>query len=566
MVVAALHDSVKQEVVARRLAGSTVGLVFRILTLYQPGGEGEKIKILQNLQSPSPESEAGQAVTALRTWSRWLRRCTDLGVQAPDPSLLARGLTRMVQAVMEKNQDASFRTWLVKSTLQIDTNPSYDKVDSYYKHLMAECEALAVAATGSPMTVVNTGGKAEPRLRPMKPEPKAPSPTPPKTSTPTPTTTDEGTKFNKPKAEVPCRFFGKSAKGCTRAGKCPFLHSWEGLEKKDRCLTCGGKGHVAKDCPTKKSPSTSNNGTPKNANERTTTPASTSSTTNARTVRVDDRPDVVPVPSRGSEEGASSAAEIKEVLADVGKVLKAMTATTLKKFEVRKTEASNEVPVQRIESEELEEMDGLLDSGASHAMRPASSAEYSTGSPVKVALAGEDVRILKQNDQGTILVKEQGEPVQPIVPLGALIQKLGYTLSWGPKHLKLTHPAKGPIQVKIKNHCPEVAACDALNMIRELEMNQVQELNSQVETLKARLEVLRKEEERSWTELLKDYSKTGKRGLLLKAILKCPFTKCLPGEVQSLLLEDFNPDAGEVYLKDLPITRRKRKALMNSPN
>ena len=104
MVVAALHDSVRQEVVARRLTGSTVRLIFRILTLYRPGGEGEKLKILQNLQSPSPESEAGSAVTPLRTWSRWLRRCRDLGVLAPDPSLLVGGLSKMVQAVMEKTR------------------------------------------------------------------------------------------------------------------------------------------------------------------------------------------------------------------------------------------------------------------------------------------------------------------------------------------------------------------------------------------------------------------------------------------------------------------------------
>ena len=36
----------------------------------------------------------------------------------------------------------------MKSTLQIDSNPSYDKVDSYFKHLMAECEAMAVSASG----------------------------------------------------------------------------------------------------------------------------------------------------------------------------------------------------------------------------------------------------------------------------------------------------------------------------------------------------------------------------------------------------------------------------------
>ena len=74
MVVTALHDTVRQEVVARRLTGSTVRPIFRILTLYQPGGSDEKFKILQNLQSPNPETEASKAVTALRSWSRWLRR------------------------------------------------------------------------------------------------------------------------------------------------------------------------------------------------------------------------------------------------------------------------------------------------------------------------------------------------------------------------------------------------------------------------------------------------------------------------------------------------------------
>ena len=192
MVVAALHDSVREEVVARRLTGSTVRLIFRILTLYQPGGEGEKLKILQNLQSPNPECEAGKAVTSLRTWSRWLRRCRDLGVQAPDPSLLARGLTRMLQAVMERNQDASFRTSLVKSTLQIDTNPSYDKVESYFKHLMAECEALAVSSTSTTTTAPTTTvvEKPEPRIKPMRAETKAGPPTTPapstKSSPPTP--------------------------------------------------------------------------------------------------------------------------------------------------------------------------------------------------------------------------------------------------------------------------------------------------------------------------------------------------------------------------------------------
>eukprot|EP00439_Symbiodinium_sp_Y106_P063432 s3839_g9.t2 len=290
MIVTALHETVRQEVVARRLTGSTVRLVFRLLTLYQPGGEEEKFQILQNLQSPAPEQEASKAVLALRAWSRWLRRCKELNVQTPDPSLLARGLTNLVKSVMEKNADSAFRTSLVKSTLQIDSNPSYDKVDSYFKHLMAECEAMAVSASG--VQTVTVTPRQDPRLRPiaMKPEPKT-SPTPPNPKTTSTATTStpapENNKFAKPKSEVQCRFFGKTTKGCTRAGKCPFQHSWEGLDKKDRCLVCGGKGHGAKECPTKKGPTSTGN-SPKAAPEKPAAAASSSSTTSARTVRVDE--------------------------------------------------------------------------------------------------------------------------------------------------------------------------------------------------------------------------------------------------------------------------------------
>ncbi|CAE7353790.1 RE2 [Symbiodinium sp. CCMP2592] len=334
-------------------------------------------------------------------------------------------------------------------------------------------------------------------------------------------------------------------------------------------------------------------------------------------------------------ETSASSVDIKDVLADVGKVLKAMQATTIKTMKVTNgqsphdkqkivkeiqvempkksgLEPSNkqkiveeihvEMPkksglviseLQRIAEEIQVRMlkksgtsdkglesvlkgilakdnegspDGLLDSGASHPMRSAPTSEYESGSPVSVTLAGEDVKVLRQNRQGTILVEEEQGPVQSIVPLGAIIQELGYTLHWGPKHLKLAHPEKGPIRVKVNNNCPEVAACDALALIRELEMKQVKELTSSVNTLRARLEVLKLEEKRDWTELLKEYMSDGQRSTLLKALMKCPFTKGLPSEVQSMLLEDFNLKDGEKYLRNLPLTRRKRRALLTSSN
>ena len=388
MVVAALHDSVRQEVVARRLTGSTVRLIFRILTLYQPGGEGEKLKILQNLQSPSSETEASSAVTSLRTWSRWLRRCRDLGVQAPDPSLLVRGLSKMVQAVMDRNKDASFRTSLVKSTLQIDTNPSYDKVDSYFQHLMAECEALAVASTSSTptSTTTTTVEKPEPRIKPMRAEPKtgqpsapAPPPKSPSPTLPSPTSPVAPDKYAKDKKEVPCKYFGKTYKGCARGSKCPFAHSWEGLEKEraSRCLECGGK-HMVKDRVNKKGGSPTSTSTAKAPPAtKATPPTSSSSTTTNKTVRIEE--------TSGNGDGTQEVqqADLKEVLADVGKMLKAMSATTLRKASVRTDPLKQRICMFSAEhyppETELEDEGkngGLLDSGASNAMRAATEEEY----------------------------------------------------------------------------------------------------------------------------------------------------------------------------------------------
>ena len=65
----------------------------------------------------------------------------------PDPPILAKGLNAMVRKLVEKHADMGFRTSLVRSTLQVDTRPSYTSIVTYYKHLMGECEALAVASS-----------------------------------------------------------------------------------------------------------------------------------------------------------------------------------------------------------------------------------------------------------------------------------------------------------------------------------------------------------------------------------------------------------------------------------
>ena len=495
MVLMALPDAVKQEMVQRRSTGSVSSLLFRLLTLYQPGGQQEKVTLLQSLQQPKSEQNAVDAVKSLRAWARWLRRCKELEVAAPDPSLLMRGLSLITRAVLEREPEVSFRTSLVRSHLQVDTKPSYETVEKFYHHLLAECETLAISS--ATMVVSTTSStttppiKPDPKMKPMKPErPNSTPTTNPNAATangsrsPSASTTrsdgEQSDKNQEDRSKVPCKFFGKTYKGCARAARCPFMHSWEGIEKVGRCLACGGKNHSAKECPHKKPPASGDQasaattgGKPQGPKSPTT--STTSNGSSNKNVRIDDTPQVEPIPARSSSAASSSIEtnDLKDVLADVGKMLKAMSATSIRSMRVNeaKNEEAPENVMKRVMDQisEIEGETGLLDSGASHPMRPAPEAEYNHGHPVRVTLAGEDVKVLMQNSQGTILVQEENTAIQPIVPLGAVIEKLGYTLHWSPRTLRLTHPEKKPVKVKIKNHCPEVAASDALDLIRGAE-------------------------------------------------------------------------------------------------
>ena len=170
MIMLALDSAVSGEIVARRLTQSTPALLFRILTLYQPGGEYEKGWVLKQLQSPEPASDA---VKALRFWSRWSRRSEDLGL-----ARLARGLTSIVQPVLERDYEANFRTLLIRNSLKIDTAPTNESVADYLHHLLAEMEGLSTASGGAaPSALGPSPVPPVPKMKELRAPPKSSSPT-----------------------------------------------------------------------------------------------------------------------------------------------------------------------------------------------------------------------------------------------------------------------------------------------------------------------------------------------------------------------------------------------------
>ena len=204
---------------------------------------------------------------------------------------------------------------------------------------------------------------------------------------------------------------------------------------------------------------------------------------------------------------------------------------------------------------------GLVDSGATHALREGAQEEMRAAKHVPVTLAGDEKSTLCQSQLGTVLVLH---PTQPLVPMGALVEVLGCSVKWTPKVLKITHPKHGNLKVSLRNRCPEIAAIDALNLIQELEAKQLEQFNSQVREMELRLEAMQAEEEKYWIEHIHDVRKDGSAVSMWKALMKCPFTKDLPSDVLELMIEGFDPNKGWMYLKDLPLTRKQRKRLMNS--
>ena len=124
---------------------------------------------------------------------------------------------------------------------------------------------------------------------------------------------------------------------------------------------------------------------------------------------------------------------------------------------------------------------GLVDSGATHALRSGTEAEMQKAINVPVTLAGE------QSQLGMILVPS---PSQPIVPMGALVEVLGCKIKWTKTAPKIWHPKHGHLKVGLRNRCPEIAALDALQLIKELEEKQLEEFNSQLHEMELRLEAL----------------------------------------------------------------------------
>ena len=108
---------------------------------------------------------------------------------------------------------------------------------------------------------------------------------------------------------------------------------------------------------------------------------------------------------------------------------------------------------------------GLLDGGATNALRQGSAEEIVRAVPVTVELAAGSAQLYQCVETGTLL---SAQPVEPIVPLRGLVN-LGYRIKWDSKGCLIYHDVVGHMKCWLRNGCPVVKETHALALIHDLE-------------------------------------------------------------------------------------------------
>ena len=523
MMLTAIPANLKEEVIATG-GVTTVNLLAKLFSTYQPGNRQEKALVLANLEKPAECTDAKGAVEALRKWALWRRRAMAIGITEPDATVLLQGLDRICGSVVRADSELAFRVSLIRSTLQVDTCPNAESVTRLFQHLQAELEQQARLG-------VVRGTENQPKLKALGTAGE---------SIATPTTTPSTTTPTRPAAGQ-CKFF-ISERGCRRGKECRYPHTWSAFEKAERakrCLVCGGTGHKSKEC---KAPGGGAQAKPKDGPQQQhpkdsgATPSSapsSGSSSPTRRVGFDSAPEVV--------------MKVLSVLEEVKRV-KAF-APLVEAVDRWSQRWASPTPGKT----------ALMDSGATHPLRqPRDEQEWREAMDVRVALAGDAKATMKQTVAGTLL---SGDVLsQVIVPLGRVINSLGYQLRWTANECALLRGDHEVIPLRVVRGCPEVDEHVAQQLIRELEQTQIPRL--QDATMDS-VRILR-DVEVSWWSCLIEYVATGDVQAGKEALRRSMFFSEEDREELSSLLFRYPNDGGWSSMKDAGLNRRTRKRLMRA--
>ena len=457
LLMSAIPPTQQEEVIAGKEI-STMAVLGRLMSSYQPGGLSEKAAILSALDAPEEAQGMAQAVVGLRKWLRWHRRAGEIGVVRPDATIQVKGLGRLMKKVLKDNTDLAFRIQLAKSTLAIDTTPTETTVMTYANHLLAEVEQ--VAHQDKKRSEKGAVPIPDPKIKKIEEGKGSPE--------------GKGAGKGQPEGKPPgliCRYF-ISEYGCKKGKSCAFNHV---LDDQKRCWNCGSTQHYAPKCERSKEP------------EKTSRPDGKGEGKQFRTFKKEEvpaKPEDHPDQTGGQNE------VMKGLLEEANKMLRSMTAPKveprdgkLEKLQ-KQLDELKQLKVFRISRIEMGESEGLLDSGATHGLRARYRHEdLGKMKEIQVTLACGRRVPLRMTRGGTMVSEDPA--TEPIIPLGRLVSSLGCAVGWThEKGMTVTHPTRGDLPTNEKGGCPHIPRVLALELIEELEKKSLEENFGEAEVKK----------------------------------------------------------------------------------
>ena len=438
IILQAVPEVIRSDLISsRRLTVDQV--LFKLLITFQPGGATEKTKLLRTITDGACGSTPVEVTAWVRSWRQNVTRASELGLTLPDAMVLVGTLQAASDWLGMQNPQLAYRLNMVRQQLNLDQQPSFGAVWTYSEHVLAEAEGLVNGSVvgvsgmvGNPQK--STGPKAS--IKALNAQGLG------NMNAPNETGSKEG-KHASPQKGVqavnaeyvtsnqPCHFWG-TPDGCKRADKCKFVHAI--LSSKDnKCFACSSEGHSKKECPhvsysqnpkkvakakTKDSPQKVDKvkgGEPRNDSKgggggkvevKEVAAPSAPADASAR----------VGVESVNSTGGDPSGDRIDQMLQEATNLMKSLQPSV---------RAVN-VKVQ-MQKASTASATGLLDGGATNALRVGTKDELARALPVRVELASGTTMLHQDLQTGTLLTST---PVEPIVPVRGLIG-LGYRINCG---------------------------------------------------------------------------------------------------------------------------------------
>ena len=543
MMLKAMPESIRQDVLNHRTMSCTA-VLFKALCKVQPGSALDKSAMLSFIVNPPSAKTVSEALESLQKWIRVSRRTVEIHALLPDASLQLAGLDRIVQNIMPNLPAVLFRVNSHREAQRLDYNPTQSGVDQLAMLLISELEWSTLHSPGSENSPKppklprvqrvdfnedewdkggpkgkGRGGKGKGKDSPSSDS----SPSRPK---------------------KPCQLFAKGEAGCTYGSKCRFSHDLERARKDNLCFHCGMPGHMADKCPSEANRKQSSGGTPVDPKVSAKAKAKTS---------------LRKAQTSGDLESVSSATmpnPTAEALVAATKVLQDLSIKAVQVGPSATVEQRPDFPVSEVTVRAASgpAPRGLIDGGASHALRQAKPGEWDRSVPVEVRLAVGQSPDVRLNELDTLVSRE---PVQPIIPLGRLTKTLKCKVRWSSLGCEIVHPTLGRLPTMLINGCPEIPADLCLSLIEQLE-SEVQ-FQQQQQAQIARLAKSMVNLEMVPMHCLQEALRCGK---LQEGV--AGFCKVMWPELPCEVLQDLIPR--EWRSQGLPINRRKRRTLQRSTN